>query len=57
MFPFNLIAKLAYKGYDAGLFNIGEFSLIINNGLGTWGPPMRTVGRGEISKIKLLPLN
>ncbi len=53
IFPFNLIARLAYKGYGQGLFKLGNFNLIVNSGLGTWGPPMRTVGRGEISQIKL----
>ncbi|MDD2353809.1 MAG: metallophosphoesterase [Patescibacteria group bacterium] len=56
LFPFNYLAKIAYKGYDAGFFNKGNFNLIINSGLGTWGPPMRTSGRGEISLIKLMPL-
>lgn len=56
LFPFNFVAKFAYKGYNVGLFKKGTFSLIVNRGLGTWGPPMRTVGRGEISKIKLIKL-
>lgn len=56
LFPFNYLAKIAYKGYDAGFFKKGDFNLIVNSGLGTWGPPMRTSGRGEISLIKLKPL-
>lgn len=56
MFPFNLVSRLAYKGYNYGLHQEDEFSLIVNSGLGTWGPPMRTTGRGEIVKIKLLRL-
>ncbi len=54
MFPFNLVASLFYKGYNHGLHTKGDFNLIVNTGLGTWGPPMRTVGRGEISRIKLI---
>ncbi len=56
IFPFNLITRLVYRGHNYGLFNESDFSLIINSGLGTWGPPMRTIGQGEIVKIKLLPL-
>lgn len=54
LFPLNLIARLAYKGYGQGLFTLGDFNLIVNRGLGTWGPPMRTSGYGEISQIKLI---
>jgi predicted MPP superfamily phosphohydrolase len=53
MFPFSLIAKLVYKGYNHGLFKIGDFNLLVNSGLGTWGPPMRTTAQAEIVKIKL----
>jgi predicted MPP superfamily phosphohydrolase len=56
LFPFNFIAKLAYKGYGYGLFVKNGLSLIVNGGLGTWGPPMRTASRSEIVKITLLPL-
>lgn len=54
MFPFNLVASLFYKGYNHGLHTNGDFNLIVNSGLGTWGPPMRTMGKGEISRIKLI---
>ncbi len=53
IFPFNYLAKLAYKGYGHGLFQTGDFSLIVNRGAGTWGPPMRTTGQSEIVKIIL----
>jgi predicted MPP superfamily phosphohydrolase len=53
LFPFNYLAKLSYKGYGHGLFNEGDFSLIVNRGAGTWGPPMRTSGQSEISRIIL----
>lgn len=53
LFPFNYLAKLSYKGYGRGLFTEGDFSLIVNCGAGTWGPPMRTSGQSEISKIIL----
>jgi len=56
LFPFNFLAKIAYKGFGYGLFTQDNFSLIVNSGLGTWGPPMRTVNQSEIVRIKLLPL-
>lgn len=56
LFPFNLLAKLFYKGHDYGLFKINDFNLVVNGGLGTWGPPMRTTSRSEIVKITLYPL-
>lgn len=56
LFPLGMIANLFYKGYGYGLFQIDSFSLIVNSGLGTWGPPMRTSGKSEIVKIILKPL-
>jgi len=53
LFPFNYISKLEYNGYNYGLFNDQDFSLIVSRGAGTWGPPMRTTGRSEIAKIIL----
>jgi len=56
LFPLGVIVNLVYKGYGYGRFQIENFSLIVNSGLGTWGPPMRTSGRSEIVKIILQPL-
>jgi hypothetical protein len=56
LFPFNILANLSYKGYGYGLSKLGSFNLIVNGGLGTWGPPMRTTSQSEIVRIKLLPL-
>jgi predicted MPP superfamily phosphohydrolase len=56
LFPFSLLAKLAYKGRGYGLFVKDNFSLIVSSGLGTWGPPMRTTGQSEIVKITLQAL-
>jgi predicted MPP superfamily phosphohydrolase len=53
LWPFNYIAKWSYKGYGYGLFTEGDFSLIVNGGAGTWGPPMKTSGQSEIVKIIL----
>lgn len=53
IWPFNYIAKMSYKGYGYGLFSEGDFSLIVNGGAGTWGPPIKTSGQSEIVKIIL----
>lgn len=53
LFPINWIVRGIYQGYGYGLFQEGDFSLIVTNGVGTWGPPLRTSGRGEIVKIIL----
>lgn len=53
LFPFNFFAKWIYRGYGYGLFEEGNFSLIVNGGVGTWGPPMKTAARSEIVKIIL----
>ncbi len=53
MFPYNLVIKWGHRGYGYGLFREGDFSLVVNGGVGTWGPPMRTSARSEIVKITL----
>jgi len=57
LFPFNLVAKWTHRGYGYGLFSAGDFSLIVNAGVGTWGPPLRTAARGEIVRIILRKKN
>lgn len=53
IYPFNLITKLIYKGYDYGLHKIGDYTLYTTTGVGTWGPPLRIGNRPEIVLIKL----
>jgi len=53
LFPFGLITRLTYKGYDYGLHEEGAFSLYTSSGVGTWGPPMRTGSAPEIVVITL----
>jgi predicted MPP superfamily phosphohydrolase len=50
-FPFQLITHLVHKGYDYGLYVIGNFSLYTTSGVGTWGPTMRVGTKSEIVAI------
>ncbi|MFA6159717.1 MAG: metallophosphoesterase [Parcubacteria group bacterium] len=52
-FPFNLITKLIYRGYDHGLFEMENYTLHTSNGAGTWGPTMRLGNTPEIVVITL----
>jgi len=51
IFPFGLITRLTYKGYDYGLHKEGGFTLYTSSGVGTWGPPMRIGSTPEIVAI------
>jgi len=53
IYPFNLITKAIYDGYDYGLNTEGNFNIYTSSGVGTWGPPMRTVNKSEIVLIVL----
>jgi len=53
VFPFGYITKMIFKGYDYGLYKIGEYTLYSSCGAGTWGPPMRTGNKPEVMVITL----
>ncbi|MHB8172930.1 MAG: metallophosphoesterase [Nitrospirota bacterium] len=53
IFPANFITHAIYDGHDYGLFTMGDYSLYVTNGVGGWGPPMRTGNTPEIVDIKL----
>ena len=50
---FVIQAKAIGQGYVPGLHAIGDFSIYISSGTGTWGPPIRTGSRSEIVAIRL----
>jgi uncharacterized protein len=52
-FPFGLLTRWIYKGYDYGLHRESGFALYTSSGVGTWGPPMRTGTSPEIVAITL----
>jgi predicted MPP superfamily phosphohydrolase len=53
IFPFSILTGWLFKGHDYGLSRDGDFQLYTSCGTGTWGPPIRTVGRPEIVLITL----
>ena len=53
IFPFGLLTRLIYKGYDYGLHREDGFTIYTTSGVGTWGPPMRTGNSPEIVVINL----
>src|SRR3989339_63427 len=52
LFPFGLITRLIFGKYHTGLNPNGDLTAYSSPGTGTWGPPMRTSGRSEITVIK-----
>jgi predicted MPP superfamily phosphohydrolase len=53
MFPFGFLTRVLWKGFDRGLHRIGDLTLYVSSGAGTWGPPVRTGSRSEIVAIEL----
>jgi len=51
LWPFNWVTKKMYQGRDYGYHQEGEFTLYTSPGVGTWGPPMKTISRSEITVI------
>jgi predicted MPP superfamily phosphohydrolase len=54
LFPLQFLTRLLYRNHDSGLKKISPgFHLYTTAGTGSWGPPMRTAGRPEITLIRL----
>jgi predicted MPP superfamily phosphohydrolase len=53
LFPFFLVTRKMYHGYDYGLHEEGQYTLYTTNGIGTWGPAMRVGNTPEIVLITL----
>jgi predicted MPP superfamily phosphohydrolase len=51
VWPGEYIARKVYGEYWYGLVTEGNFQSITTNGIGTFGPRMRTFNRGEVSVI------
>lgn len=50
-FPLNFISDHVYEGYDYGLKNFNKMQVLVTDGVGTWGPPMRVGTHSEIVLI------
>lgn len=53
MFPFGILTRFLWNGFDRGVHRIGDLTLYVSSGTGTWGPPIRTGSRSEIVAIEL----
>jgi predicted MPP superfamily phosphohydrolase len=51
--PFRYVTHAVHKGYDYGLYRVGNYSLYVGSGVGTWGPTMRIGTDSEIVVITL----
>jgi predicted MPP superfamily phosphohydrolase len=52
IFPFNFFIRLRHK-YVRGKHTLGNSTLYVSPGTGTWGPPMRLGSRNEITLLLL----
>jgi hypothetical protein len=52
IWPFTYLVRMVYP-YVGGRYTIGDMTLIVCRGTGTWGPRMRLFRPGEISLIRL----
>jgi predicted MPP superfamily phosphohydrolase len=53
MFPFGILTRALWNGFDGGLHRIDGLTLYVSSGTGTWGPPVRTGSRSEVVAITL----
>ncbi|WP_424354139.1 metallophosphoesterase [Methanobacterium sp. MBAC-LM] len=52
IFPLNFLGRLVFP-YFHGLYNYNGTQVYVSPGTGTWGPPMRSGSRSEITLINL----
>lgn len=52
LFPFSFITRAIFGRFHTGLNTDGDLTIYTSPGTGTWGPPMRTSGRSEITVIR-----
>ena len=53
LWPFGLITRRVYHGFDYGLKKYRDMWVYTSSGTGTWGPPMRLGSPSEIVEITL----
>jgi len=54
IFPFTLFMPLAYRHYS-GQGRLNGLDIVVSQGAGTWGPPMRIGSKSEIVVVDLVP--
>jgi predicted MPP superfamily phosphohydrolase len=52
LFPFNFLISAMYE-HHYGLYKKDHANYYISSGAGTWGPPVRTIGRPEVVILNL----
>jgi predicted MPP superfamily phosphohydrolase len=50
IWPFNYLVRLSYR-LLGGRYQVGDMTLLVGRGTGTWGPRMRLWQRSEILRI------
>jgi predicted MPP superfamily phosphohydrolase len=53
LWPYSYIVRMIYGIYGIGRHQVGEMIQFTTTGAGTWGPPMRTTGRPEVTFFTL----
>lgn len=48
VWPFSLVARYIYKGFEYGYNRLGSLGVLTTSGAGTWGPPQRIGTAREI---------
>lgn len=48
MWPLSYVTKIIFKGFDYGQKNYGNMQVVVSDGVGTWGPPLRVGTHSEI---------
>ncbi len=57
IFPFHFPVKWGNSGFVSGAYNQGKTMLLVSNGAGYWGPPMRLFAPNDVLLIELKPKN
>ncbi|MBR1756787.1 MAG: metallophosphoesterase [Alphaproteobacteria bacterium] len=55
IFPFHFPVKWGNAGFVGGAYNLGQTILLVSNGAGYWGPPMRLLAPSDVLLIELKP--
>lgn len=56
IFPFNWLAKLGNAGMVSGFYQLKNTKVLISNGVGYWGPPIRLGAPSDVMMLELHPI-